>query len=261
MKSFSSNFVKIEKTLKAKKPFFFFDYDGTLTPIVSKPHLARLSPSAQKLLKQLSQKHKSRIAIVSGRSLKSVKFLVGIPSLIYAGNHGCEIKGPGFTYHPRISQKYHTAIKRIKHNLNIQLKQIKGVIVEDKGWTLSVHYRNVPDASLKKLKKLFSQEVNPYTINNSVMLKAGKKVWEIRPPVDWHKGKAVLWILKRMRQKVSGPIVPIYFGDDITDEDAFIALKRRGIGVLVGKRKSSKARYCISGPQALQTLLRRIVQS
>ena len=179
------------------------------------------------------------MAIVSGRKLADLRKRVGIRQIYYAGNHGFEIKGPGkIIIHPK-AQAAKPILRKIKNALKQALKNISGIIIEDKTYTLSVHYRMVKDSQMKRVKEIFAHTLQPYLKGKKVKITSGKKVFEIRPPVLWNKGQAVLWFLKKIAKK--NKVTPVYIGDDTTDEDAFKALKKIGITLRVGKSKNSAA--------------------
>ena len=222
------------------KYIILLDYDGTLTPIVKKPHLAKLTTARRRFLKKLARHKKIVLGIVSGRSLVDVKSKVKVPGIYYSGNHGFEIEGPKLKHlHPQ-AQKIKPLLKKIARQLKAKLKKVKGIIVENKGLSLSVHYRLASKTGEAKARQLLLKTLQPYLKRNQIKLTRGKKVFEIRPPFNWHKGKAVLWILKTLKIKNA---IPFYLGDDETDEDAFLALKNQGITIRVGKRRGSAAKF------------------
>ncbi|MFC1568219.1 trehalose-phosphatase [Candidatus Margulisiibacteriota bacterium] len=240
------------------KYLLFLDYDGTLTPIVSKPSLANLSAARKKSLQQLARSPDIRIAIVSGRLLADVRKKVGIPNIFYAGNHGFEISGPGTNIiHPK-ARTAKPVMRKIKKELATRLKSIKGVIVEDKVLTLSLHYRLVRKQDLKKVARIFFRTVEPYLHAKKIRITSGKKVFEVRPNVAWDKGKAVLWLMKKLGQ--GKKFTPVYIGDDRTDEDAFQVLKKRGLSVRVGRTKKTCARRQLKDVNAVYRFLGRIFE-
>jgi len=234
----------LQNRLSKKNIFLFLDYDGTLAPIVRIPQKAKISKKCRGLLKKLSQRKKIRLAVISGRSLKDIRGRVGIKNIIYSGNHGLEVIGPGFNFANAVSQDYKKTIKEIKRVLNSRLADLKGAIVEDKGLTLSIHYRMVAKDKLFGLKATLRRTIGAALINKKIKIRSGKKVFEIRPPIKSDKGRIVNWLLKKYNSsgKQKGAI-PIYIGDDQTDEDAFKALKKRGLTIFVGKPKKSSAQY------------------
>ncbi|MGH7361865.1 MAG: trehalose-phosphatase, partial [Candidatus Methylomirabilales bacterium] len=164
------------------------DFDGTLAPIVDRPEAARLPPRTRRILTRLARHSRARVGIVSGRSLADVRRLVGIPAAAYAGCHGLEISWRGFRFrHPR-AEKLLPVIKRVTRDLRRQTSTLRGVLVEPKGLTVSLHYRLADPAIVPTLKDLFAQVAREAP---GLEILRGKKVLELRPRVGWGKGKAV----------------------------------------------------------------------
>ena len=234
-----------------------FDYDGTLTPIVERPELAVLPQSTRKLLKSLAKRFK--VAIISGRSLADIKKLAGLKGAYYAGNHGLEISGPGIKLDLPEAKCVRPIISKLCGELQNRLRQIHGVIVENKGPTASVHYRLVARGELKNLKENFREIVGPYVRLGRVRVTTGKKVLEIRPNIEWDKGKAALWIIDVIDPEKR--LIPVYIGDDQTDEEAFLALKKEGITVLIsGRRRKSHAKFFLKNVYEVKTFLRKLAR-
>ncbi|PIW68245.1 MAG: trehalose-phosphatase [Candidatus Omnitrophica bacterium CG12_big_fil_rev_8_21_14_0_65_42_8] len=252
---------KLKDVLKNKFIFLFLDYDGTLTPIVQNPDKAVISRKTKEVIRSLSKIPHCRMAIISGRALKDIKNKIGLEGIIYAGNHGLEIEGPKIRFKAHVSIRYRATLRKIKSILKKKLSKIKGVIIEDKGLTLSVHYRLVDIKDVQPVKTIFHEAVAHYIISNKIKIRPGKKVLEIRPPLEWDKGKIVLWLLARLKFVLGKePCLPIYIGDDMTDEDAFRALETMGLTVFVGGSKSSHARYYLKNTQEVTEFLGQILK-
>jgi len=235
---------QLQSRLAKKNIFLFLDYDGTLSPIVSHPKKARISKKCKKLLRDLSGRQKFCLAVISGRSLKDVRSRVGLKDIIYSGNHGLEVSGLGAKPKKKASAAFKLAIKKIKRDLKYQLNPFRGAIVEDKGITLSIHYRMVAPGKVSGLKAVFRKAIRASGVDKKIKVREGKKVFEIRPPIDWNKGKIVLWLLKEYNfPGLQRRVTAIYIGDDKTDEDAFKALKKKGVTIFVGKPRKSSADY------------------
>ncbi|MEK7867994.1 MAG: trehalose-phosphatase [Candidatus Omnitrophota bacterium] len=252
---------KLKSALKDKFIFIFLDYDGTLTPIVQSPDKAIIPRKTKEILRGLSKNPHCRVSIISGRALKDIKNKIGLEGIIYAGNHGLEIDGPKIKFKSPVSSGYMTILKKIKAILKKKLSKIKGVIIEGKGLTLSVHYRLVDTKDAWLVKTIFHEALIHYIVSNKVKIRPGKKVLEIRPPIEWDKGKIVLWLLARWKFILNGtPCIPIYIGDDATDEDAFKALKNTGLTVFVGDPGNSRAKYYLKNTQEVTEFLEQILK-
>nr|MBU1327884.1 trehalose-phosphatase [Candidatus Omnitrophota bacterium] len=252
---------KLKSLLKNKFIFLFLDYDGTLTPIAQSPDKAIISRKTIEILGGLSKIPHCKVAIISGRALKDIKKKIGLEEIIYAGNHGLEIDGPKVKFKTPISLKYIIVLKKIKTILKKKLSKIRGVIIEDKGLTLSVHYRLVNTKDAWLVKTIFHEALAYYIVSNKIKTRPGKKVLEIRPVLEWDKGKIVLWLIARLKFVLGKkPFVPIYIGDDITDEDAFRALKNKGLTVFVGNPGNSHAKYYLRNTQEVSEFLEQILK-
>lgn len=249
----------------SKHVLLLFDYDGTLTPIVERPELADLHKESRQLLKALVHRPRFTIGIVSGRALNDLQNRVGIKGIIYAGNHGLEIKGPGAEFIHPLTEETGSVIRVLSKMLSKSLSTIRGAVVEDKGSTLSVHYRMVEDEEkIEEVKNVFEQVVGLARTLGKVKTTSGKKVHEVRPNVPWHKGKAVKFIMKKYARKgrTSG-LLPIYVGDDLTDEDAFKVIEGYGgISIYVSSEDSqTTARYLLNSPAEVAEFIQRLVTS
>jgi len=248
-------FDEIKKSAHFKTIAVFLDYDGTLTPIVDTPDKAILPAQTRDVLAQLSQK--CVVGIISGRDMQNVKNLVGIDSLIYAGSHGFEMTGPrefkesssrGMAFLPSLDQAQKELEKSIGH--------IKGVLVERKKFAIAVHYRLVNPMHVPEIE----YAVDKVNSQHQDLRKAyGKKVFELQPNIDWHKGKALLYLLEALGLDKEN-VLPIYIGDDVTDEDAFRALTGKGIGIVVwDKPFPTAAIYSLSNTDEVRDLLSMLI--
>jgi|WetSurMetagenome_2_1015567.scaffolds.fasta_scaffold243464_1 trehalose 6-phosphate phosphatase len=236
--------------------YFFLDYDGTLTPIVLRPELARLSPEARKVLIRLRDCPQVLIAVISGRAVEDLYRMIGIPGITYVGNHGLEIRNPAGIHKKMLSTGRRKEMNQIQATLKANLGSLPGVLLEDKESILSVHYRLVARENQVKVFREMEEVMKKW--GKGWMVSRGKMVCEIRPRADFHKGKAVRELLKNASPF---PLLPFYFGDDRTDEDAFRFLKGRGITVFVGPPDSpSEAEYFLQDPDEVLEFLRRVAK-
>lgn len=260
MRYFFEEWERLKKTLSDKFIFLFLDYDGTLTPLVDNPQDADLSLESRELLRRLKDNTRCKIAITSGRKLEDLKKRVGLEGVMYVGNHGLEIEAPKISFKSPLSLHYFEIIQRIKKDLASKIISVKGAFIEDKGLALTLHYRLVDKKDIPRLKDLFHQAMVTYLAKNKIRLKDAKMAFEIRPPVRWDKGKVALWLLARqhfmLQEKTN--ILPLYIGDDVTDEDAFKALKDKGITVRVDGDAGSSAKYFVKDTFEVFRLLEEI---
>jgi len=241
------------------------DYDGTLTPIVERPELAQLPNRVRPLIERLSQRSDITVGIVSGRALSDLRTMVGISGLVYAGNHGLEIEGPGVSFVSPLAAELRPALRVIHFVLSRALSTVKGVLVEDKGLSLSVHYRMVDPERVQEVEDIVRKTIGQAQAAGTARLTSGKKVHEIRPGVDWNKGKAVRLLMKRDGKggRRSG-LLPMYLGDDSTDEDAFRVIEAygKGVSVFVGEPGSqSAARYYLKSPEEVCQFLEMLANA
>ncbi len=264
MKSIMQEFTDIVEGLQAAPRLLFLsDFDGTLTPIVERPELASIPEDVRILLRKLANCPRVIVGIVSGRALNDLKEKVKVEGLVYAGNHGFEIEGPGLKFVNPIAGQIRPAIRVVARILTLALGSLKGVFVEDKGITLSVHYRLAEENAAWEVRKIVERAVNLSHFRGLFRITAGKKVLELRPALAWDKGKAVRLLMKRYGSggRRSG-LVPIYLGDDLTDEDAFkiIAKYGRGLSVHVGEPQiRSAADYYLESTYEVTDLLKRLL--
>ena len=216
-----------------KDLLIFLDYDGTLSEIVTDPSRAFLSPSMRETLSKLVESHS--IAVVTGRKEATIRaFISPLDSnIILATSHGLEIFFPDDS--PlRVGAEFLAPLQAVKRRLDAALPALPpGVTVEDNALSVSLHYRQVRTSEeILVVENL----VDSLTLEFPTLRKAlGKCVFEFRPRLDWHKGRAVEFIHRKFLGKF-----PVYLGDDVTDEDAFEVVNRLGgISVQIGNHKAS----------------------
>jgi trehalose 6-phosphate phosphatase len=253
----------LDQIRNAKHVMFLSDFDGTLTPIVEKPEMAVLSENTRELLQALATQRHFTVGIISGRALVDLKDKVNLSNIIYAGNHGFEIEGPGISFINPIADEIKPFFRIVRQVLTLTLKSIKGVFVEDKGITLSVHYRQADEEDAKDVEKKIRQAVGGPATRGIFKVTHGKKVYEVRPAANWDKGKAIRLLMKRFGKggRQSG-LLPIYLGDDLTDEDGFNIIEKYGQGISIhvgGSRNKSAARYYLNSPDEVIQFLDQLL--
>ncbi len=236
------------------------DFDGTLAPIVERPEDAALPAGARPVLERLVARPDTDVAIVSGRGLEDVRARVGLAGAFYAGNHGMEIEGPGLERRVPEAVAARPRVAACAAALRDALDGIDGAQVEDKGATLSVHTRRVADAdAAAEVERRVRAIAGDYP---GLRLTAGKKVLEVRPDIDWDKGRATSFLLGALEAGAGLAVPVVFIGDDRTDEDAFRALGERGDGVLVAPAPpaDTAARAWVESPAGVLDLLRRLAE-
>ncbi|HEY2763917.1 MAG TPA: trehalose-phosphatase [Pseudonocardiaceae bacterium] len=215
--------------LAGRRPAVFLDYDGTLTPIVDRPEDAVISDSMRQAVRELALR--CPVCVVSGRDRLVVQELLGIDDLVIAGSHGFDISEPGTgTAGHQAAGDVEDLVAEVTDRLRGKVDAVPGVLVEPKRASVAVHYRLAAPVDRPLVDAAVDALLAAYP--GQLKVTPGKMVYEIQPAVDWHKGKAVLYLLRVLGLDCA-EVVPLYLGDDITDEDAFHALAGRGIGVLV----------------------------
>jgi len=243
----------------ASQVIILLDYDGTLSPIASTPELALLPPGTKQVLGELAHHDNFEVGIISSRSLADIKALIGLEGLAYAGNHGLEVEycKEGFV-HP-IATKASSLLKKLYSQLVERLAGINGIILEDKQFSLSVHYRLVAKSEVEKVKTLFKEVIETSENEGKVRVTEGKKVIEVSPPVDWNKGKAIEWLLSHYQAENS---VVIFAGDDVSDEDGFNFVNQiNGISIRVSEANAATyADYYVRSPEELCLWLEKLAE-
>lgn len=234
---------KLQRTDIGKKRdvFLFLDFDGTLARIVGHPKDAVIRPDAKEWLKKVLKKNNIKVAIVTGRSLSDIRRRVGLHGSYYVANHGMEV----FYKNRFLLKKGHQFKKPLKifgDEIITSLAHIHGIVIEEKGLSVAVHFRRVERKYRGFIKSIVHEIAAPIVKKHNLQITKGKMLLELRPVSVWNKGKAVEWLWK----KIAPESFPIYIGDDMTDEDAFLAIKPYGFGIRIGKKKHSHAKYYIN---------------
>ncbi len=225
---------ELEQRLSGKQPAVFLDYDGTLTPIVDRPEDAVISDSMREAVRGLAER--CTVCVVSGRDRQVVQELMGLDNLVVAGSHGFDIWSPeeGTIEHDAGSG-FEDLLDEVKTRVGEEVEDTEGASVEPKKASVAVHYRLVSEEERQSIKETVDSILADHP--DDLKMTPGKMVYEIQPKLDWDKGKAVLYLLETLGLD-RDDVVPMYLGDDVTDEDAFGALAEtspEGIGIFVGR--------------------------
>ncbi|KAM1368372.1 hypothetical protein PS1_001709 [Malus domestica] len=272
-----TSFEQISNHAKGKRIALFLDYDGTLSPIVDNPDCAFMSDAMRAAVKRVAKHFPT--AIISGRSHDKVYEFVKLNELYYAGSHGMDIMAPVIQsinddqrncfkstdkkgkavnlFQP--AAEFLPMIREVFKLLVDSTKDIQGAKVEDNKFCVSVHYRNVDEKSWPAVAQCVDEILKDYP---RLRLTHGRKVLEVRPTINWDKGKAVMFLLESLGLSNCEDVLPIYIGDDRTDEDAFKVLREgnRGYGILVSSvPKDSNAFYSLREPLEVMEFLKSLV--
>lgn len=242
---------EIRERVRGKRLAVFLDYDGTLTPIVTRPEDAVLSDAMRETLRRLAGR--CPVAVVSGRDLPDVRERVGLDGIAYAGSHGFDIVGPdGKPAAPPRAGAFLCRLDAAERLLRRDLGGIDGAQVERKKFSVAVHFRRVRDDEVSGVRAVVDRT---HARHPELRTTSGKKVLELQPDLAWDKGEAVRWLLRTLG--LNRPyVVPVYIGDDLTDEDGFEVLADRGIGIVVrSERRPTAACYALADPEDVRRLL------
>lgn len=242
----------LDEVLGPATPAVFLDYDGVLAGIAADPAAAVLPPDRRATVARLAAR--CTVAVVSGRDLRDVRDLVGLDGVVYAGSHGFDLDAPGVVAPDLGAEAYLPALADAERALARVLGPVPGAWVERKRFAVAVHLRRVAPVDHGRVEGVVAAVAARYP---TLRRTSGKQVRELRPDLDWDKGRAVRWLLGALGLD-RDDVVPLYLGDDETDEDAFRALaeRGRGVGILVGAHGGrTAARYGLRDPGEVQVFL------
>lgn len=237
-------------TTEAQRLFLGLDFDGTLAPHVDDPSAAAPTAENRRVLQGLSRRDGVDTAVISGRALDDVRARVGIDGVEYAGNHGLELEGTSPVSDPDATRSRMQAVcERLETKINHEDCEI-----ENKEITATVHYRRVEDeTATDRIRSIVETVVDDVT---GLQCTEGANIVEIRPAIEWDKGEAVRWFVGRCSEEC----LPMYIGDDTTDEDVFRAIAPDGIGIHVGSDETA-ATYRVDDVAEVTTLLEWLVDT
>ncbi|KAL3834190.1 hypothetical protein ACJIZ3_008926 [Penstemon smallii] len=273
-----TSFHSMMKVTEGKQIIVFLDYDGTLSPIVDDPDHAFMSDPMRAAVREVAKHFPT--AIISGRRRDKVYEFVKLDEIYYAGSHGMDIMGPPLhvkSYDDKFqsniidekgneftlfqpAKDYLPSIMKMLKELKKRTCEVPGALVEDNGFCVSVHYRHVLNKDYDILEGIIQNVLSEY---NCFHVTRGIKVIEIRPSIKWNKGDALVYLLDTFGFDGCKDVVPIYLGDDKTDEDAFKVLASKGQGypiIVSSVPKETSASHSLRDPSEVLSFLLRLAR-
>ena len=246
----------------------YLDYDGTLTPIVSNPDDAQVNSSMRNTIDELSKKYTT--SIITGRRIDAINKFLQLPNLYYGASHGFDVYKPELVSLHAPAEHYLDILGKFRDTMRAAVSNVKGSLVEDCKYSISIHYRNVSTpADIEYISNSVDSVLQQCNESSELKLQkhGGKCVWEIKPSMSWNKGYAVDYLINLLygSNNSTGSMIPVYIGDDVTDEDAFEVLKKykNSITVFVVNNTPSRAthaKYTVQDQDQVQKLLQNFIQ-
>jgi trehalose-phosphatase len=243
-----------QQVVFAPKIISFFDFDGTLVEIAPTPADVNLAKPCKRWLNEILSLPGCSAAVVSGRPIDDLRRLIGLDRLFYVGCHGLEWAAPDGVRHTSwLNRLLVDALRALRSEMRATMATFEGVIIEDKGMSLALHYRLAGRATATAARKEFVRAVSWYQQQGAKLeLISGKEVIEAKP-AGTTKGDAITQIWARYAPTA----LPIYIGDDTTDESAFEAIADKGLAVLVAETpRLTAAQMYLKNPTEVYVFLR-----
>jgi len=244
--------------VEAPAIFVFLDFDGTLAEIAPTPADALLSEPRKRWLKDFLLLPQCSIGVVSGRPIDELKWLIGLEQIYYVGCHGLERAAPDGTFHmSRPNQAVVDALSSLRDEMCWAIADSDGIVLEDKGIAVALHYRRAERDTALVAREEFVRAVHWYQQQGvKLELLAGKKVIEAKPT-----GTSKVGAITEILARYASTALPIYIGDDLTDEAAFDAIAGIGMAILVAETpRKTVAPLFHKNPTEVYRFLRRLTQ-
>lgn len=241
-----------------ERVFLFLDLDGSLLEIAATPAEVALSPERRKCLERLTAVPGVFMAVVSGRRIEETQHILQLQGIYYVGLHGLVIltpEGERVSY-ASPSQEVIAVLRSLKEKFDRSFSEVRGIFLEDKGLALALHFRLAKKEEASEAKNDFVQTASDYQdCGIPLRILHGKQVIEVMP-AGMHKGEAVTYLLNRY----GNGALPVYIGDDVTDETAFQAVGDRGMSILVTKApRPTAASFYLYNPAEVEEFLKALV--
>lgn len=251
------HFDDIISLMAGRSPALFLDYDGTLVPLARRPELAVAPAELLKALAQLADV--MPVAVVTGRGRPDVMQMLDVKGIAYAGSHGFDIvDAAGKDLSGDIGDPFLPALKEASLALTTFLDPIEGAFLEDKVYSLAIHYREVAADRHDEIRIAVEAEAARHP---TLKRAGGKMIHELRPDIEWNKGTAVLHVMQALGLTAQDTAA-FYIGDDETDEDALRAIKDTGIGIRVGEPDGpTHAHFTLATPDDVRRFLKKVAET
>jgi trehalose-phosphatase len=242
---------RIARRIRGKKRLaIFLDFDGTLVRIAPRPEAVRLEQGIRDVLQKLAGYANVTLAVISGRQRAELQHYIGIHKIKYMGLYGWERDGS-----KKIPFPVRESLARTLVSLRAEFPSYPGVWIEPKRNTFSVHLRGANAETRQQVRLVVKRLVEP--LGKTLQVMENLRDIEVAPVAIGDKGIAVR---KFLGEPAIRGALPVYFGDDFSDEPAFAAL-RKGIPVLVGKRRETHAKYSLRGPAEVAAALSKLEEA
>lgn len=241
----------------AESLFLFLDFDGTLAEIAPRPSEVYLTRQRKRWLEELLALPGVSVAVVSGRPIDELERLMQLDDLIYVGKHGLEWLTPHGTKNAcAIGEPVLNALRSLRDQFSTATTRLRGVFLEDKGTALALHFRLASEGTALHIKSEFVRAIHGYQQRGVALeILAGKEVVEAKP-ATLNKGDAAV----RLLESFDRGALPVYIGDDFTDEVAFQRLDKKGLTILVAETpRPTAASFYLRNPNEVYEFLHRLI--
>ena len=233
------------------------DFDGTLAAFDVDPTAPHLSLDTRHVLEKLAARDDVTVGLISGRRVDDLDRRTQLSSQVYlAGLHGLEIRHGAISWHHPDLVESRDLTDAVAAALKDAVGNVPGVRFEHKEVAVTVHVRGVKTEARRDVLRAAKEAVRPWLDTGAFKQLDASEAIELLPNIPWTKGDAVRWIVEDVEAQARQPAWCVFFGDDVTDEDAFHAISR-GLTIVVGRRPSA-ARMRLSSPADVATVLRRV---
>lgn len=249
--------VLMERTA-AKHLFLILEY-SVVSPSQYRCHLhAESCGRIIHIVRRLSEHPRCKICVVGNESVEEIRARTKLP-LIYCGNHGFEISGPGFEYRREVTPERREMLAALFRELKRRLALLTDIRCEFREISVGIYYDNILRGDFILLKRILFELIRPLCQSGHVMLRRGNRVMEIIPVTGWNRNNAMNYVMSReMRRYPAGVCLPVFVGDSNLAEESFRMINRSGISILVGKRRRTYARYYLRNNEELAVWMERL---